>query len=576
MSNNLKTKRNRLFAITICSMLAFGLILVLTGMFNGLTIRKTEIEDLTEDVPLTFSAESGFYEEPILLEITAPEGTDVYYTLDSTDPDEGSILYTEPIYLEDATQHENVYSMRTDVSAGFYTDLIELYHPADGNPEYVAPDFLVDKCNIVRAIAIREDGQKSGIVTKTYFVGLTPEEFDGVNFVSVTTDPSNLFDPDKGIYVTGTAFENYMTRTDVTKHWRFWDANYRMHGKEWERSATVTFFDKNGHLTHDQQYAAIRTQGGISRGTVPRSLNLYAKNTLGKNNLFDFELFSSDFIPHAVTLTCGGDMLWTKFNDYMMSMRCENLNFATMKYEPYVLFLDGEYWGFYWLAEKYDEHFISHYYNVDPDNICMVKNEQIGCGDDSAISLYYKMRYEILNRDLSQQNEYEYICSIIDVDSFLDYYATMAYISRQEDWPHSNVALWRSLQSSDDAYADGRWRWMLFDCNSVSMSADIVNDNSLEYIIENDELFASLWNNSEFREKFKTRILWIAESCFNAEDMLGFIDNYDSSMKEVLRKSWTRFHGSQNNKLEDYEYDMDGYRIFFSERKAVVESWFLP
>ena len=35
---------------------------------------------------------------------------------------------------------------------------------------------------------------------------------------------------------------------EVNKDWRFWRANYRQRGKEWEREATIQLFDENGEL----------------------------------------------------------------------------------------------------------------------------------------------------------------------------------------------------------------------------------------------------------------------------------------------------------------------------------------
>jgi hypothetical protein len=106
------------------------------------------------------------------------------------------------------------------------------------------------------------------------------------------------------------------------------------------------------------------------------------------------------------------------------------------------------------------------------------------------------------------------------------------------------------------------------------MEAEIVNDDNLAYIIANDALFAAFWENAEFRDKFRTRILEIADECFDSEEMARYIDEYDESMRDILAKSWTRFHGIGNNKLEEYEQEMAGYKTFFEGRKAVVESWF--
>lgn len=73
---------------------------------------------------IKFSAESGFYDEGFYLEIEADEGEKIYYTLDCSDPDENSILYEGPIWIDDASNNENVYSMITDVSVDFNEELL--------------------------------------------------------------------------------------------------------------------------------------------------------------------------------------------------------------------------------------------------------------------------------------------------------------------------------------------------------------------------------------------------------------------------------------------------------------------
>jgi hypothetical protein len=478
--------------------------------------------------------------------------------------------------MEDATQHENVYSMRTDVSAGFYTDLIEEYNTIDSDPKYTTPDFLVDKCNIVRAVAVDAHGNKSEVVTASYFVGIAPEDYDGCGIVSVVTDPDNLFGYEDGIYVTGKTFDRYLeSGIDLdSSYWRFWKANYRQTGSEWERTCSVTFFAPDGGLIQEQHIGAVRTHGGVSRGTVPRSLNLYARDTSDTEGCFEAGLFDNGYSPDAVTLASGGNRLYTKFNDYMIFERCSGLGYSNIKQKPYILFLDGEYWGFYWLSEKYDAGYLAYYYGVDPDNVVMIKNGEVECGDVTYKALYLNMKRWITDYDLADSDNYKKACEMIDIDSFIDYYATMTYIARQEDWPSSNFALWRTVGDDGGGYSDGKWRWMMFDCNSTSMNSQILYDDSLGYIISNDELFASFWENDVFRDAFKARLMGIADECFDSGEMERFIDGYDEAMRKILEKSWTRFHGTENDIAQRYESEMDGYRTFFSERKAVVESWF--
>ena len=97
--------------------------------------------------------------------------------------------------------------------------------------------------------------------------------------VSLVTDPENLFDAEKGIYVTGNQFikwknsENYNPRKNV------WDlnnkCNYFMRGAEWEREASITIFEKGTILL--EQNLGIRIKGSSTRNTPCKSFNLMAK-----------------------------------------------------------------------------------------------------------------------------------------------------------------------------------------------------------------------------------------------------------------------------------------------------------
>ena len=275
---------------------------------------------LRRNMPV-FSHESGFYNENFYLSIDVETGSNsatIYYTLDGSTPTEESAVYTEPILIEDATQHENVYSMNTDTSTGFYSDLIEKYETIDQDPGYKAPDYLVDKCTIVRAMAVWEDGVVSEVATGSWFVGIEPEKYDECNFISIITNPENLFDEEKGIYVTGKKFEYYLKAGEIYKEWRWWDSNYRWTGSEWEREAVFQMFDGDGKLVLTKK-GGIRTRGGVSRATLPRGLNLYAREEYDEGGTFGVALFDNGYVPQSISLTSGGNHTITQFCDYMIS-----------------------------------------------------------------------------------------------------------------------------------------------------------------------------------------------------------------------------------------------------------------
>lgn len=388
---------------------------------------------------LAFSRESGFYDEPFLLELSAPAGTKIYYTLDGSVPDENAFLYTDPIVIDDATVHPNVYSMRTDMA---YEATM------DGIP-YKLPDYAVDKCTVVRAVYQDMDGKCCDLKTESYFVGYDGKKgYSDMNVISVVTDPDNLFDYDDGIYVFGRRFD---TELDEDGNHIDETENFTQHGFLWERPADIQFFNAR-RKTVLKQSCGVRVQGGGSRSGLPKSLNLYARENYGMAKRFYTDLFGTGYMADTLTLSAGGQDTIAKFRDMFVSALTRERDFCTMNYEPCVLFLDGEYWGVYWLTERYTETYLSHYYDIDRDNALIVKNGRPESESDEDWSIYDGAMNYLRETDFSDAANYQALNDVIDLQSYLDYYATEIYIARGVDWPGgTNEALWRVREPSKNA-----------------------------------------------------------------------------------------------------------------------------
>ena len=513
--------------------------------------------------PPVFGVKSGFYKEPFRLEIVVPDGCRVYYTLDGSIPNKQSHLYREPILIENASLNPNTISNISGMSIQNHAK---------------KPDFLIDKCTVIRAIAISEENkwmQHSEVVTKSYFVGFDEGYFDGCGIISLVTEPENFFDGEKGIYVMGDALEEYLASTEEPNEEIVYSlSNYFKRGSEWERDVSLSLFSEDGSLIEEKD-GGVRIQGAASRVLVPRGLNLFARDSNGDAGYFKKGYFDNGYTPDAMTLSAGGNQYTTLFNDFFISSRTNGLSFATMTYKPYVLFLNGEYWGFYWLTEKYNENYIKYTYSIPDSEIIMIKNEEVSEGYDNDLSVFSRVVEYVKGNDLSDDEKYRRACELIDVNSFVDYYATMVYIARCSDWPGYNEAMWRTREISEMPYADGKWRWLMFDCNSASMWTDLIEHNTLQYVIEESPLFGAFWENEHFREKFEKRILEIADMCFNERDVQNVIDEYKANMVPALSKSWARFLGKDYSwSFERFVNILDGQEMFFMKRRAVVESWF--
>jgi len=142
---------------------------------------------------ILFSKTSGFYEDEFYLSIYAPS-KEVYYTLDGSDPTKDSLKYETAILIDDASNHENTNSMREDFSTGFLLD----------EPKYEVPDYLIDKCTVIKVVYYDENNIRSDVEEQVYFVDFEEKKgYEDINIISITSDPKNLFSDEEGIYVLG-------------------------------------------------------------------------------------------------------------------------------------------------------------------------------------------------------------------------------------------------------------------------------------------------------------------------------------------------------------------------------------
>ncbi|MBP3579548.1 MAG: chitobiase/beta-hexosaminidase C-terminal domain-containing protein, partial [Lachnospiraceae bacterium] len=126
---------------------------------------------------VAFNLDSGFYEKSQTISLSCNvEGALIYYTLDGSTPNKTSTLYEKEFTVSRKLYTQNVLAAQTGISAG---------------SNYV-PDYAVDKCTVIRAIAYLPDGTTTPVAHASYFIGLDREKYGDVPVVSLITDFENL------------------------------------------------------------------------------------------------------------------------------------------------------------------------------------------------------------------------------------------------------------------------------------------------------------------------------------------------------------------------------------------------
>ena len=486
------------------------------------------------DTPV-FSQAAGSYEKAFDLEITAGESQTVYYTTDGTDP---ATSDTRKVY-ENALSAYDPMKIQLD-----YRDSIKL-------PDKSA----VDKGTVIRACAEGTSGKCGKTVTATYFVDVSSADHNDLPIVSITTDPDGLFNEKTGIYCLGDVYKEY----DEENPDHPWNgsipANYNQRGREWEKECYVEYFDSEGNSLISQD-CGIRIQGGWSRADYQKSFRLYARNDYGKSS-FDTVFWDSftDVNGEAIT-SCktfvlrngGNDANYSKFKDMMIQNMVSGRGVETQQGTACVVFIDGEYWGLYTLQSDYSDRYFADRYNVAKSNVVMYKNDELSEGEAEDEKLFNDMYKFITENDMSIEENYRKACAMIDMDNLVEYATTEMYIFN-DDWPQNNYACWRTRTiEQGNSYADGRWRFVLFDTES---SCSHYNEKDLEtnmfsYLRSQSYtkfggILCSLIDNEEFDLKLTSAMCQLGSVNFTAERFGEYLEYYKNIYYGELDNYFDRF-----------------------------------
>ncbi len=400
---------------------------------------------------INFSEESYFYNDTINLEITTGNNdvNEIYYTIDGSLPtsDEAKI-YDEPVTLKKSSTSGKV------------------------------------KGYTVKACGKLSDGTYTDIFTHTYLISEKIDERFDVLVFSLSTDPYNLYDYDYGIFVEGKLRDDYKKETGDYNPDPPAPANYNIRGTESERPVYVELFDTDGNVLLSQN-AGMRTFGGWSRAMEQKSIKLYARSEYDeKKSTFDY-----DFFPDATDLN---GISITKYKRIVLRNNANDNPFAFLRDETIqdmaglttlqdtqgaraaAVFLNGEYYGFVWVKQVYDDNYLDDMNGIKDGEWAILSggehykmNDEVDPFVESAIENYNGLYQEYSNKDFSDDSVYNEFCKLVDVENFLTYYAVQTYVANG-DWPSGNYKVYKyygdtSLSPYQNNTADGKWRWLLYD-----------------------------------------------------------------------------------------------------------------
>ena len=464
-----------------------------------------------------FTVEPGLYFSTTYVEITIPEGTQVFYTTDCSTP----------------TQNSNPYQ-----------------------GERLQLNFTT----VLRARAFSTGNVKpSDTLTGTFFINANHT----LPVVSVVTDPDNLWNKDTGMLVTG---DNVYKEPGKLP---FKGTVYRkVKDSGVKNECYVELYDDSGNRLISQG-AAFSLMGDFSLDMPQKSFKFRAKSLYGAKT-FAAKLFPDrDYTEYKsfVLRNSGNDSMWTRLQDGFQSRLmdyCES-TVAHQAWKPYAVYLNGKYWGHMNLRERTDRFMLAQFEGLsldDADKITLLQgNGRLKYGSNRE----YKAMLKKIKAGNPAKNpeDLQYILDNVDVDNLFEYIAFEMFFGNSDI---GNLRFYRfNVEGS-------KWKWVLYDVDYGLYNSKFNSPKSYtkekgmgEKNIDNT-ILRKLLSVPEYKDRFLTIYGRIFRK-LTTKAMLDILEELVELIKPEMQLHWARW-GEENDQfvLQEVPTTVDGAYRYWEKR----------
>lgn len=426
--------------------------------------------------------------------------------------------------------------------------------PNQSSPAYNGP-IMIDETSVVRAKIFRFGFIPSATFSKTYLQGVNHE----LPIVTLVTEPDNLFDNEYGIYELGDSYQDQLP---------FFGANF---WEDWERDIHFSLYENDNSLGIELN-AGVKIFGGWSRAQDQRSFSIFARGKYGTSEI-DYPLFPNnayETYQALVLRNAGNDFLRSNLRDGMMTTLMAGSGLERQAYRPVATYINGEYWGFYNMREKVNEHFLASKFDVDPNEIdLMGPFGELIHGDNAD---YIALHQYLENNSLSSDINYQYVADRIDIDNFIIYNVAQIFFNNT-DWPGNNIKHWKPK--------GGKWRWILYDTDFgfAPWNPNSYFNNTLSFALEPNGpnwpnppastlLLRRLVENIDFRHQFINLFADELNSRFLSERVEEHIESTAEVINTEVESHYDRWNGS----IDFYNDQIEVMINFANFRPSIMKS----
>ena len=328
---------------------------------------------------------------------------------------------------------------------------------------------------------------------------------------------------------------------------------------------------KSGFLVN----GGLKLFGGSTRSYKKKSYEIKFKKEYGDAHL-KYKVFDNrdSAIYDSLVLRTGSQDEFqyskrTMIRDIVAtSLMDEYTKVDVQAYKPVALYINGDYWGLYFLREKVDEHFISNHYNVkvteDDVNLLRIDGEvKIGS------NYTYRNMINFMNKNsLSNSSNYDQVKDQIDIENLCDFWVA-------EIWAN-NYDILNTRYFSSPLIDNGKWKFVYYDLDSGFYNYKYgqygftyyTRSQGIGFGNFSTDLLRNLMKSSEFREKFLERLSYNLKNTWSTDNFNKKIDSVIAKITEdEIERNLDRWN---NISLSKWRENVDQMRDFAEKRNDTI------
>ena len=465
-----------------------------------------------------FSKPGGIYPVTFDLILEGDDSSTIYYTTDGNVPTAQDEKYVNSLKLDET----------------FFSDSKISDIKMSPDDVHHNPVNKVSQCIVIRAATFYQDKRVSDVKTETYFFTDIGVDHDDLPLVSIVADTNKLFNYKTGLFVPGVHFDH--NNPNIT-------GNYFQSGDDWERTVNIEYYHPSNSESINQQ-CGLRIHGSGSRKPPQKAMRLYARSEYGESK-FRARLFSEKpFMSTKRLILKPFYSSWSQSGstDFVAGRMAKNLDLDYLAADPCVLYINGVYWGIYFLQERIDEKYIAQNTGLLGDNIDVIESwgGQINEGSNKNFNELYAF---IRDNSLANTNNYQKVSTWIDIDNFIDYQIFQAFISNY-DWPANNMKCWRERREG------AKWRWVFFDADG---GLENITFNGLAHSLDSTSegwptnpestiFLRKLMQNTNFRNRYTFRLRELLNGSLHNSKTVSIASQLQELLKPEIDRQSNRFN----------------------------------